>query len=383
MCTGAEPAAACGAAEVMGGTGAFDAGIGLDAMAGGAGLAEGAAGLGAATGAFDSGLGLDAMSGGAGLGGLDASTLTQMGYTPDNILNSQLTPDTIGSLSNQPLNTLDQGQLSELTSKGSSQFGPGTQLASANTNMTPEMFANSTNVSPEMYSDFGPPSANSNAMNNMMGFQGGLDVAGSMPSPFGEYGLSATDSSLGAAGNANQMAYAPGYEAATPYLNNMGEVNALEGAGVSGANLPTGAGAYNPSFLDSLFSKGMGAIEKNPLSAAQLGMKGVSSLYDMYAKKQMANAQQQRYDQLNNQVNNMYAPGSPEYNLMEQTMARKDAAAGRNSQYGTRATDLAGKIAGIKAGYMSNIAGNQNTLLNNQLANRYGGLNSMFFNASR
>lgn len=48
-------------------------------------------------------------------------------------------------------------------------------------------------------------------------------------------------------------------------------------------------------------------------------------------------------------TDNLYKPGSPEHNLMQQEMERKDAAAGRNSQYGTRAVDLAAKIAQIKA----------------------------------
>jgi hypothetical protein len=48
-------------------------------------------------------------------------------------------------------------------------------------------------------------------------------------------------------------------------------------------------------------------------------------------------------------TDNLYKPGSPEHNLMQQEMERKDAAAGRNSQYGTRAVDLAAKVAQIKA----------------------------------
>lgn len=47
-------------------------------------------------------------------------------------------------------------------------------------------------------------------------------------------------------------------------------------------------------------------------------------------------------------INNLYNPGTPEYNLMKQEMENKDAAAGRNSQYGTRAVELAGKLAQIK-----------------------------------
>ena len=103
-----------------------------------------------------------------------------------------------------------------------------------------------------------------------------------------------------------------------------------------------------------------------------------SGLYDMYAKNQMAGAQRDQYNQMNARVNNMYAPGSPEYNLMKQEMERKDAAAGRNSQYGTRATELAGKIAGLKTNALLQAQTGQNALFQSSMNNRYSGLNSLF-----
>ena len=140
----------------------------------------------------------------------------------------------------------------------------------------------------------------------------------------------------------------------------------------------TNAGVESSPTLGGMFKSGWDAINK-PLweagPSARQGFSGVQlagGLYDMYAKNQMANAQRQHL----NQINGMYAPGSPEYNLMMQQIARKDAAAGRNSQYGVRAQNLAGIIADKKA-QMLNSAGYSNTL-NSQLANRYGGLNSMF-----
>jgi hypothetical protein len=48
-------------------------------------------------------------------------------------------------------------------------------------------------------------------------------------------------------------------------------------------------------------------------------------------------------------VDNLYNPGTAEYNALWDEMSRKDAAAGRNSQYGPRSVDLAGRIAQIKA----------------------------------
>jgi hypothetical protein len=48
-------------------------------------------------------------------------------------------------------------------------------------------------------------------------------------------------------------------------------------------------------------------------------------------------------------TDNLYKPGTPEYNQLWDEMSRKDAATGRNSQYGPRSVDLAAKIAQIKA----------------------------------
>ena len=45
---------------------------------------------------------------------------------------------------------------------------------------------------------------------------------------------------------------------------------------------------------------------------------------------------------------NMYKPGSDEYNALWDQMSRKDAAAGRNSQYGPRSVDLAARVAQLK-----------------------------------
>lgn len=104
-------------------------------------------------------------------------------------------------------------------------------------------------------------------------------------------------------------------------------------------------------------------------------------LADMYGRQQAAQAMQDRFNQVNTQINSMYAPGSPEAKLMEQEMARKDAAAGRNSQYGTRAVDLAAKLAATKGTLLSNTLGNQNNLLTAGLATgagSYGSLANLF-----
>ena len=141
-----------------------------------------------------------------------------------------------------------------------------------------------------------------------------------------------------------------------------------------------GGGTANPGFLASMGAGNFGDAAsaagnwaaKNPISAIY----GAGSLYDMYAKNQMANKQQDMYAQNRADIMNTYAPGSPEYNLMKQEMERKDAAAGRNSQYGTRANELAGKIASYKTNALSNMMTGQNSLANTAMGNQYGMFNT-------
>jgi hypothetical protein len=140
----------------------------------------------------------------------------------------------------------------------------------------------------------------------------------------------------------------------------------------------TNAGISSSPTLGTMFQSGMDALNK-PLwqggMSTRQGLTGLQlggGLYDMYAKNKMADAQSAQM----NKINSMYAPGSPEYNLMMQQIARKDAAAGRNSQYGPRAQTLAGIIAKQKADMLTSPT--YATLSNQQLGNKYGSLNSLF-----
>lgn len=145
-----------------------------------------------------------------------------------------------------------------------------------------------------------------------------------------------------------------------------------------------GAPVANPGFLASLgsgnFGDAAGAAGKymanNPLGTAMIG----SSLYDMYAKNKMAKDQENLYNQNRADILNMYRPGSPEAVAMEREMARKDAAAGRNSQYGVRAADFAGNVAKFRSNALSNLSTGQNAIAAARMGNQYGGLNSMFNN---
>lgn len=120
----------------------------------------------------------------------------------------------------------------------------------------------------------------------------------------------------------------------------------IKGAITGVVSLVTGGGGFN---VDSL-----------------LGVLG--GLYD---KKKQEGASNEMLDWMKSQqakIDGLYAPGSPEHTLLQQTMERKDAAAGRNSQYGPRAVDLAAKIAEIKANntakLTTGLAGNWSTAIN-------------------
>jgi hypothetical protein len=145
------------------------------------------------------------------------------------------------------------------------------------------------------------------------------------------------------------------------------------------AGATTPAASTSPFSLSNLMNNPMGAVKsaydtvsKNPIPS----MYAAGSLYDMYAKQKMAKAQQDMYNQNRADIMNTYTPGSPEYNLLAQQMARKDAAAGRNSQYGTRANDLAATTAKLRMGALGNLQQGQNALGNQALGNQYGMLNT-------
>jgi len=155
------------------------------------------------------------------------------------------------------------------------------------------------------------------------------------------------------------------------------------GLGAPSEGMFAGAGptaASSSAFsLENLMNNPMGAVKsaydtvsKNPIPS----MYAAGSLYDMYAKNKMAAAQRGMYNQNRSDIMNTYAPGSPEYNLLQQQMARADAKAGRNSQYGTRANDLAGTIAKLRMGALGNLQSGQNALGNQALGNQYGMFNT-------
>lgn len=175
----------------------------------------------------------------------------------------------------------------------------------------------------------------------------------------------------------------------TTNSGNLG-LQATPGAGTS---LGYGTGAPSLSAPSEGFFSGTTPSTETPFSLSNMAgqawdwakanpsmaMRGASSLYDMWAKNKMAKDAMNRYNDVNAQIAGLYAPGSPEYEAMAQAIARKDAQAGRNSQYGTRATELAARINAAKTNALIQAAPQQNDLLKTASANKYGGLNSLFF----
>lgn len=75
----------------------------------------------------------------------------------------------------------------------------------------------------------------------------------------------------------------------------------------------------------------------------------LNSLGTGYAAYEAGKKADNAYTNQINSINGLYAPDSAYAKQMEQTLARKDAAAGRNSQYGTRAVELAANLTDSKS----------------------------------
>lgn len=185
--------------------------------------------------------------------------------------------------------------------------------------------------------------------------------------------------SYGTAGGEGNYGYdmgtgtaAPATVPASPYAPDNIDV----GGGFNPAAGYTAPKGFLPSLMAGNFGDAATAAGKtimdNPIPSMYVG----GSLYDMYAKRQMARKQEDLYNQNRADILNTYAPGSPEYNLLKQEMERKDAAAGRNSQYGTRANEFAANIAKFRTNALGNLATGQNALYNTSLGNQYGMMNT-------
>jgi hypothetical protein len=184
--------------------------------------------------------------------------------------------------------------------------------------------------------------------------------------------LGAGGEASGAGGAATEGGFTPDEVAAA----------GVGGAGVGGA-AAAGAGAAGGAAaggLGSALGGAAGAAGAGGLGAALGGLGGLTGLLNGLGGLLGGNVDriqsQQDADWWESQLKElqgMYKPGTPEAELMRHQMEAKDAAAGRNSQYGIRETDLAAKLAEKRSGIITS-GGYQN------MANAYRNRSSQDLN---
>jgi hypothetical protein len=169
--------------------------------------------------------------------------------------------------------------------------------------------------------------------------------------------MAAIESGLGATGYGfNQAAAASG-------LFNPATIGA--GAGSFGAmnGILNTIGQYAPNTASALGNLGKNTIGSMVGNAATGGNKGgqggmnpgniLSSLFQMYQGNQYQDSIKELYGQLSSQ----FGPDSAYAKQMRQQLDRRDAAAGRRSQYGPREVELQAKLAENQSRQATTLAG--------------------------
>lgn len=200
---------------------------------------------------------------------------------------------------------------------------------------------------------------------SLAGTYGGSTGAG-----FGQIGLGAGSGSAGAG-------YGAGLGMGSTYGGASIGSGLATGAGAAGAaagmtGTPPPANPYTGNTLGNMFSGNNLATQAAKMGLGQLlngggggnggsggsgstggGMNIPSWLLGANDAYQQNKAGQTMIDWLGSQQNKMegyMSPNSPEWQSMWDQMSRKDAAAGRNSQYGPRTADFLANVAKAKAG---------------------------------
>lgn len=120
-----------------------------------------------------------------------------------------------------------------------------------------------------------------------------------------------------------------------------------------GLNFSAGDSGFNPSMptvpdfsgfgdlynkVNGFFSGENGSNMKNLIGAA-------GTLYNLNAQRRASNQYRGAVNQQAQSLNDMFSVNSPYAQQMERELARRDAAAGRRSQYGSRSVELQAKLA--------------------------------------
>jgi hypothetical protein len=184
----------------------------------------------------------------------------------------------------------------------------------------------------------------------------------------------AADASSGFMSGTGYIPGAAGGIAPTVPLENVGAISsgavapvtaegaAAGGLGSVGATAAAGAGGItgNPLIDKIITGVGTGAVTSaiggalgggGQQGGGGLGGLGglLGGLIDYNKQNEMADKIFGYVNKANEDIDKLYQPGTPEAKYLWDQMSAKDAAAGRNSQYGVRTQEYAGKVAGAKA----------------------------------
>ena len=148
----------------------------------------------------------------------------------------------------------------------------------------------------------------------------------------------------------------------------MGTAVGQSTAGVGGGITPYGA-TLGQDLAQGVGAQGIGDYLKSPTGIQDLFKLGQQGL-GAWQQLQKGNAARNYA----NSISGLFGPNSPYAQQMQQTLARQDAAAGRNSQYGTRANQLAAALTQAQ----SNALGGSNYAQAAQNISGTNALNGLF-----
>ncbi len=184
----------------------------------------------------------------------------------------------------------------------------------------------------------------------------GVQAANS-PNPTASLGKSALGYGLGTLGSN------VGYGVAGPIGGMLGGMAGSAAAGMTGGPAKGSSGGLGGTGGGSGWEQGLTTLAN--LYGGYQGIRNANQLQDN------ANASNAALQGQMSSLAGMYAPDSPYAKQLAQQLARKDAASGRNSQYGNRAVELQARLAALAptvANSMAGLGGQMNTNYTNSNA---------------
>lgn len=210
---------------------------------------------------------------------------------------------------------------------------------------------------------------------------GAIDASGvQVPKPSPQQSIFGAGTALNGLGLVNNDGTSTGSNMAINATPSFGGLGSGGDLGSILGNLGSGLGNIN---LGQALSGLLGA--QNTKQAGQSMIDFLNNQQNTM-QQQTAAGHQGLMDYINGQqskIDGLYNPGSPEANALQQQMEAKDAAAGRNSQYGVRSVDLAAKLASLKGGLDAQFAGSSIPAVNNSFNQAASNTNSFTQGTSR